>query len=735
MSDHQRAAASRHGRFRVNFRKPYLMHISKLSLINYRNFSSAQFEFNAGVNTVIGENGTGKTNLFRAIRLLLDENMLAAAYRLSDGDFHRGRGNWRGHWIVISAEFAEITLDESVQALFIHGTGQTNQAPVDTATFNLIFRPRKDVRAALSMVADGDRPAMLAILNPLTIDDYETIFTGRSTADFGDPAIYTSIVGDFENVVFSDETEFPELGAVLPKQLAVAKEVSFSFIQALRDVVQDFQNNRANPLRTLLRSKSGEIDAAGFKAIADKVLELNTSIEQWPDVEEVRADIKQTLKDAVGEAYSPSSLKIRSDLPDDADHLFQSLKLFVGEDGEEYEGGIQELSLGGANLIYLTLKLLEFKYQKAKQAVANFLLIEEPEAHIHTHIQKTLFDRLDYADTQIIYSTHSTQISEVSKVESMNIVGREHGRCEAFQPARGLDTKQIEHVQRYLDSVRSNLLFARSVLLVEGDAEEILVPVLVKKVLGVGLDELGISLVNLRSTGFENVALLFHDERIRKKCSIITDLDAAFFDTTLNPADDVVRARAKARAIASEATGAARKLRLDAFASGNQWISSFYANNTFEVDFVASGNHRFVVDLVDEVYVDTKTRAAASASLKSGDSYRYGRRVLTIAKSMGKGWFAILLAGKIDHHVVIPGYLLDALRFAHPTLSNETWFNIMAYRMGLDEAEAITAAPVRDPFLVRLSEFRVGRVSFADIKSEFLTAFPSDEINHVLGRY
>ncbi|SFS14739.1 putative ATP-dependent endonuclease of the OLD family [Agrococcus baldri] len=711
------------------------MHISKLSMVNFRNFSSTEFHFTAGVNTVIGENGTGKTNLFRAIRLLLDESMLPAAYRLNEGDFHRGLTNWRGHWIVISAEFANITMDESVQALFVHGTGNLEEEPVDTATFNLIFRPRKDVRAGLAALTDGDEIAMRAILDPLTIDDYETVFTGRSTADFSDPELYRSIVGDFDNVIFSDETEFPELGAMLPRQLAVAKEVSFSHIQALRDVVQDFQNNRANPLRTLLRIKSGEIDTAGFKTIADKVLELNKSIEEWPDVEEISGDIKQTIKDAVGEAYSPSSLNIKSDLPGDADRLFQSLKLFVGEDGADYEGGIHELSLGGANLIYLTLKLLEFKYQKAKQAVANFLLIEEPEAHIHTHIQKTLFDRLNYSDTQIIYSTHSTQISEVSKVESMNIVGRDNGRCEAYQPSRGLEPTQIVHVQRYLDSVRSNLLFARSVLLVEGDAEEILIPALIKKVLGIGLDELGISLINIRSTGFENVALLFHDERIRKRCSIISDLDAAFFDTTADTKDDESRVKLKKRARASETSGAARKVRLDAFASGNQWVSTFYADHTLEVDFVKVGNAPAAVGVIDDVYVDPPTRATAKLSLESDDSFRYGHRILTMAKSAGKGWFAILLAGKLDHHVVIPGYLLDALCFAHPVISRETWFNIFTYRIALDELEAITEATVRESFLARLQEYRRGDLAFADVKSEFAEAFPSDRINEVLGRY
>ena len=55
------------------------MHISKLSLVNYRNFSNTKLLFQKGINTVIGENGSGKTNLFRAIRLLLDDNMIRSA--------------------------------------------------------------------------------------------------------------------------------------------------------------------------------------------------------------------------------------------------------------------------------------------------------------------------------------------------------------------------------------------------------------------------------------------------------------------------------------------------------------------------------------------------------------------------------------------------------------------------------------------------------------------------------
>jgi putative ATP-dependent endonuclease of OLD family len=369
------------------------MHISKISLVNYRNFANAKLIFNKGINTIIGENGSGKTNLFRAIRLLLDDNLLRSAHRLDEKDFHRGLERWQGHWIIISIEFQEVSQDEAIQSLFLHGTGNLGAGTVSRATYNLIFRPKADTRRRLSELTAGDHGGMEAILSGISIEDYETLFTGKSEADFNDPAVYAEIVGDFKNARFGKELDHPAIGARVPVMLSVSKEISFTFVQALRDVIAEFQNNRTNPLLNLLKRKSGEIDPVTFLPITEKVKDLNDAIEGLDDVQTVRSDIVGTIKEAAGEAYSPSSMSIRSDLSDEADKLFQSLKLFVGEAGSGYEGAVHELSLGGANLIYLTLKLLEFKYQKANQSFANFLLIEEPEAHIHTHIQKTLFDR------------------------------------------------------------------------------------------------------------------------------------------------------------------------------------------------------------------------------------------------------------------------------------------------------------------------------------------------------
>lgn len=656
------------------------MHITKLSLVNYRNFKNVKFLFNKGINTIIGENGSGKTNLFRAIRLLLDNSMPRSANKLTEGDFCRALGSWRGHWIVISIEFNDIAADEASQSLFLHGVGNAENEVVTRATYNLIFRPKANIRQALAQLPVGNVVALKSYLDDITIDDYETVLTGKSIADFNDPVVYKSLVGDFETVNFPRGLNNSDVGIPLPNILNIPNEVSFTFIKALRDVVSDFHSNRTNPLLTLLKSKSGNISQTDFQPIADLIGTLNNKIESLSDICAIRDDILTTVNNTVGDTYSPNSVSIRSSLTDESDQLFQSLKLFVAESKDDYEGTIHEISLGGANLLFLTLKLLEFKYQKANQSIANFLLIEEPEAHIHTHIQKSLFDNINYENTQIIYSTHSSHISEVSNIKNMNIIGYVDDICEVFQPSTGLNTEQIGFVQRYLDAIRSNLLFAKSVILVEGDAEEILIPILIKKVLGLSLDEIGISLINIRSTGFENIAMLFDNLRIKKRCSIITDLDTVFFDTTIYPTDSESEKKKKLKAVGSQRSGFDRKEKLDTVSLSNPWISIYYADHTFEVDFLKSYNSSYLKKIVGDVYTSKPTICLANAELSSPDIAISGSRVLTMANKQGKGWFALTLGKVIDFKVNIPDYIFNAIKFAHGDFNKALTFKILKHR-------------------------------------------------------
>jgi len=337
-----------------------------------------------------------------------------------------------------------------------------------------------------------------------------------------------------------------------------------------------------------------------------------------------------------------------------------------------------ELSLGGANLIYLSLKLLEFEKVKKENKIANFIIIEEPEAHIHTHIQKTLFQKLDKRKTQVFISTHSTHISSVCAISSMNILGRGKQKAEIFNPSKNLDGGDIVKLERYLDANRTNLLFAKGVILVEGDAEHILIPELVKKVLGVSLDELGISIINIGSTGFENVAQLFHEDRVRRNCSILTDNDLSIVelpDPLIGDSDFEKSCRQ------SEISGIARKKKFDAYCKDNKFIKPFYAKHTFEVDFLLADNSYEIIKTVQKAYKQEADQKRIEALINNEDVAIAGKEVLRLAEKFGKGWFAIMITENIDNITIIPKYILEAISFACPSFNTNTLLSIAKYRL------------------------------------------------------
>src|SRR5690606_20802001 len=131
------------------------------------------------------------------------------------------------------------------------------------------------------------------------------------------------------------------------------------------------------------------------------------------------------------------------------------------------------------------------------------------------------------------------------------------------------------------------LLFAKGILLVEGDAEQILIPAMFKRVFGLSLDEIGVSLVNIGSTGFANVARLFHEDRINKCCAIITDYDQSIVALPDDSDDDTDYER---HCRASQEKGEERKAHLDSFCDGNAFLKPFYSKYTFEVDLLMNGN-------------------------------------------------------------------------------------------------------------------------------------------------
>lgn len=368
----------------------------------------------------------------------------------------------------------------------------------------------------------------------------------------------------------------------------------------------------------------------------------------------------------IGAIYSPE-IKLESRLKEDFATLARYLTISPSNQAD-----IDLLGLGHLNILYIAMKLVEFEVNRNRELL-NIMIIEEPEAHIHTHIQKTLFNNLQVAHTytQVVMSTHSTHLSEVSDIEKVNVMKKVDEQTSlVMKPTNGLDrfgTDVLECkgisfakiLSRYLDAKRSVLLFSKGVILVEGDGEEILIPALTKKVLGVSLDEMGIGLINIGSVGFENVACIFDESRLQRKCSIVTDVDV------------VVEGAKKSNQTAMDRSASRRK-KLSQLFGENPYVSAFYAPHTLEVDFVSEeSNKDFVCSVIRNTYKDAAVIERHVSTIKSGTEAERYDSVMTVANNIKKGWYATLLAETIDARAVIPMYILDAIVFAAKDILSE----------------------------------------------------------------
>lgn len=90
-----------------------------------------------------------------------------------------------------------------------------------------------------------------------------------------------------------------------------------------------------------------------------------------------------------------------------------------------------------------------------------------------------------------------------------------------------LEKKDYEYLDTFLDVTKSNLFFAKGIILVEGWAEEILIPAIASKI-NIDLTQKEVSIVNVGSTAYLHFARIFmrkDDLQMNVKCSIVTDLD------------------------------------------------------------------------------------------------------------------------------------------------------------------------------------------------------------------
>ena len=199
------------------------------------------------------------------------------------------------------------------------------------------------------------------------------------------------------------------------------------------------------------------------------------------------------------------SLGFASTVPE---RLTRALRMF-GDGSNQRPVG--ELSLGVDNILYLLLLAIELERKEtASERAATILAIEEPEAHLHPHLQRLVFRDFLRRESPVLLTTHSPHITSVAPLQSVvllrNDPGGDGSKGRSTLDA-GLLEREIDDLQRYLDATRAEVLFARGVVLVEGAAELFLVPAVAQN-MGKPLDEFGVTVCSVHGTDFVPYAKL-----------------------------------------------------------------------------------------------------------------------------------------------------------------------------------------------------------------------------------
>jgi putative ATP-dependent endonuclease of OLD family len=183
--------------------------------------------------------------------------------------------------------------------------------------------------------------------------------------------------------------------------------------------------------------------------------------------------------------------------------------------------------LGTSNIMSMACELL---LRMTGHEHSQFLLIEEPEAHIHPQRQMKLMKSFEKdasaGNRQIILTTHSPLLASAAKLDDVIVMKDDHPYPLNHQSTKLVDD-DYQYLERFLDATKANLFFARGVLIVEGAGEELLLPT-ISRLLNRDFSDYGVSIVNVGGKGFSRYARIFlrqDNKPMGVQISCITDRD------------------------------------------------------------------------------------------------------------------------------------------------------------------------------------------------------------------
>lgn len=570
------------------------MYLSQIEIQNFRNFKHLTLQLEPTA-VIVGENKVGKSNLVHALRLVLDPALPDTQRSLQAEDFWDGLDTpFNGHVIQVTVDITGFDDDIGAKSVL---TDSLVQSKPMVARFTYQFRPR-------------------ATIDPDSTNE-----------------------DDYEFIIFGGTDEKKRVGS------EVRRWISLHLLPALRDAESELQSWRRSPLRPLLERLS--LDRDRIDEILQDLENATDSLLEEEPVQQLAEKITGRVTEMIGELHGiDARLGFVSTRPE---QLLRSVRLFV--DGDKSRP-LNQASLGTANVLFLALLIQDMDArQQLKETVQTVLAIEEPEAHLHPHVQRLVFRYFLRRGAPLIVTTHSPHLASVTPLSSLVVLRSTEDEGSKAFTTNNLDlTKiQVADLERYLDVTRAEMLFARGVILVEGAAELFLVPAFARG-MGFDFDRLGITVCSVHGTDFTPYWILLSRGGLDIPRVVITDGDPVERNGQVTYRG-IHRGKRLMEAVRLGKDGSARM-------NSKNWDmvrrilaknGIFVGDQTLEVDLVDGFADLMVETYGELVDSDRRTQAFEEAvkAARIGNN-QAKQNLLSRIDSLGKGRFAQRLVDKVD---------------------------------------------------------------------------------------
>lgn len=162
------------------------------------------------------------------------------------------------------------------------------------------------------------------------------------------------------------------------------------------------------------------------------------------------------------------------------------------------------------------------------QKVSNIVLIEEPENHLsHLNMHKLIRKMVEAEENQVFIATHSNMIT--TRLDLQNAIFLANGSAIKLED---LDDETARFFMKAPDTNVLDFILANKIILVEGNAEYILLSSLFKRMFGTELYNKNIAIISVGGLSFKrylNIAL-----ELGKKVAVITDNDGDYAKNILD---------------------------------------------------------------------------------------------------------------------------------------------------------------------------------------------------------